>query len=55
MEGFVITNEGEWKIIKKVKLDYKPVEIEFAGEWMAIGKVGEEKTTFSFWNPKIKR
>eukprot|EP00092_Neocalanus_flemingeri_P035555 GFUD01038700.1.p1 GENE.GFUD01038700.1~~GFUD01038700.1.p1 ORF type:complete len:395 (+),score=94.26 GFUD01038700.1:41-1186(+) len=51
---FLIGNtDGEWKIIKEVKLDYEVVEIEVAGKWIAIGKVNEEgNKIFSLWDPE---
>ena len=37
---FLIGNDdGEWKIVKEVKLGYQVDRIEVAGKFMAIGKV----------------
>lgn len=50
---FIIGNtDGEWKIIKEVKLEYKVKDIGVAGKLIAIGKVEEGKKIFSFWDPE---
>lgn len=52
---FIIGNdEGEWKIIKEVKLGYKVAEIEVAGNLMALGKVVKGKKIFSLWDPETE-
>jgi WD40 repeat protein len=51
---FVIGNvDGEWKIVKEVKLGYEVDEIKVAGQWIAIGKVSEGKKVFGLWDPEL--
>jgi len=48
---FMIGNtDGEWKIIKEIKLGYEVDEIEDAGKLMAIAKVDDGKKVFNFWD-----
>ena len=52
--GFFIVGieDGGWKIIKDVNLDYEVKEIEVAGNWIAVGKVQDGKKVFSLWDPE---
>ena len=50
---FLIGNDdGDWKIVKEVKLGYQVDRIEVAGKFMAIGKVSQGKKVFNFWDPE---
>merc|ERR1711892_994861 len=52
---FIIGNtDGEWKIIKNIKLDYEVSEIEVAGNFIAIGEVQDGKKVFRFWDKQTE-
>jgi len=51
--GFLIieNSNGQWEITKKVELNEQIIEIDFAGNFIAIAFKEDGKTTFKFWDP----
>jgi len=48
----IANQDGEWKKVKEVKLDFKPSEIELAGDCIAVVKVEEGKKKMKLWDPE---